>query len=107
MSGAIEVASDVIAGSAALAGLILVYLGALSSNYGSYDAAARNSVRGRFQVRAWLAFVGFIVTILAAAFALFAKWLHIECLAVASIIALVIALLWSAWIALATVREIK
>ena len=107
MSSAIEIASDVIAASAALAGLILVYLGTLSASYGSYDAQARNSVKGRFQIRAWLAFVGFVVTILANAFALFGKWFHIECMAISSVIAFILALLWSAWVALATVREIK
>jgi hypothetical protein len=107
MAEAIEVASDVVAGSAALAGLILVYLGALSSSYASFDAQQRPSVRGRYQTRAWLAFVGFVIAILAAAFALIGKWQHVGCLAAAAIVLLIIALVWSAWIALATVREIR
>ena len=52
MVDAMEVASDVTAGATVLAGLILVYLGALSSSFGTYDAQQKSSVRGRYQMRA-------------------------------------------------------
>jgi hypothetical protein len=55
------------AAAAALAGLLLVFLGAISTTFDGYERQEQGAVRGRYQRRAWLAFVGFIFAILAAA----------------------------------------
>jgi hypothetical protein len=53
---AVEVSGDVVSASTALAGLILVFLGATSTSYDSYQATERGAVRSRYQRRAWFAF---------------------------------------------------
>jgi hypothetical protein len=91
----------------ALAGLILVYIGIVVNTYGSYDAAEQRTVRGRLQTRAWLALVGFVLALLAAGVMLVGKWIKSECAADASIVLLLIAFAWTAFVGVATVREIK
>jgi uncharacterized membrane protein len=54
----------------ALAGLILVFLGAISASFASYHKQEQAAVRARFQTRAWIAFVGFTLALLSAALAL-------------------------------------
>ena len=54
-----SLSGDIIGSGVALAGLILVFLGAISTSFNSYQKQEQNSVRGRYQKRAWFAFVGF------------------------------------------------
>lgn len=107
MNSATEVASDLVQATGALAGLILVYIGAVVAGFDSYDAQQQKSIKGRYQLRAWLAFVGFVISLLSCCAAIFGKWLKIECLAVAAIVLAVIGFLWVIVVAVATVREIK
>jgi hypothetical protein len=106
MDRALEVAGDVAAAGAALAGLILVYLGAVVASYASFDATAQKTVRARHQGRAWFAFAGLTLCLLSVSLALFAKWLAIGCMAVAALIILALALAWVLATAVLTIREI-
>jgi hypothetical protein len=72
--GALPLAGDIIAASAALAGFILVYLSALATGYASFDRAARNAVRASFRIRAWFAFAGILSSVSACATGAIAKW---------------------------------
>jgi uncharacterized membrane protein YiaA len=104
---AVEVSGDVVSASTALAGLILVFLGATSTSYDSYQATERGAVRSRYQRRAWFAFTGFALALLSVLLALIGKWLHQECAAVAAMVIFVVALFWTLLAAVFSVREIK
>lgn len=103
----ISVAGEVASAATALAGLILVYLGSISASYGSYDHTQKGAVRVSHQRRAWLAFVGFIISLLAAIFAVLSKWLPCETLADVAVITLFLAFISAAISALVTVMEIN
>jgi ABC-type dipeptide/oligopeptide/nickel transport system permease subunit len=92
MPGAIEVGGDVSAAAAALAGLLLVFIGAISTTFDGYERQEQGTVRSRYQRRTWFAFAGFLFAILAAAAGIAAKAFHQECVAVAGMVCLVIAL---------------
>jgi hypothetical protein len=71
---ATDVSSDVIAAAATLAGLILVFLGATSTGYESYDLMLRNrTIRARFQWCGWFAFAGFALALCATLLAILGK----------------------------------
>lgn len=81
MNKAHEIAGDILAAATALAGLLLVFMGAVSTAYDSYEAQQKSAVLSQFRWRAWLAFAGFILSLLAAIFALAAKWFDCSALA--------------------------
>lgn len=103
----ISVAGEVAGAATALAGLILVYLGSISASYGSYDFTQKGAVRASHRRRAWFAFFGFIISLLAAVFAILSKWLPCETLADIAVIALFLAFASAAISALASVLEIS
>jgi uncharacterized membrane protein YhaH (DUF805 family) len=107
MPGAIEVGGDVSAAAVALAGLLLVFLGSISTTYDSYAKQEQGAVRGRYQRRAWLAFGGFAFAILATAFGIAGKVFHQECSAIAGIGCLAVALAVSLLAALFSAMEIR
>jgi hypothetical protein len=107
MAGAIEVGGDVSAAAVALAGLLLVFLGYLSTTFDSYARQEQGAVRARYQRRAWLAFAGFTFAILATAFGIAGKLFHQECLAIVGITCLAIALVVSLLAALFSAMEIR
>lgn len=107
MPSAVGVMGEVASAAASLAGLILVFIGALGASYGSYDRTAQKSVRGGFQRRAWIAFIGFLLCLSAVALALSAKWLSCQPVALAASGVLTLALAWVIYTALSAVREIK
>ena len=102
----IEVGGDIAAAAAALAGLLLVFLGAMAVAYEGYQPQERNTIRGRYQRRAWLAFVEFVFAIVAAATGIAAKAFHQECAAIIGMTCLVVALIASLLVALFSVLEI-
>src|SRR6266536_5619741 len=77
----VGIAVDVVTGATALAGLVLVYLGSVASGFAGFLPEQQRTVRRRFQVRAWFAFVGMVLAILAAMLALIGKWLGNGCVA--------------------------
>lgn len=102
----IAVAGEIVTAATALAGLILVYLGSLATAYSAFEPQEQKSVQSRFQKRAWLAFTGMILALIAAALGVLGKWLPNECVADASMIILLITFAWGALIALLTVQEL-
>jgi hypothetical protein len=107
MTNAVEVAGDVAAVSSAVAGLTLVFVGAISASYDSYEKSEQSSIRSRYQRRAWFAFAGLALAILSTAMALFAKLLDLQCAAVAALASLFVALIFVLFAGLNTVREIR
>jgi hypothetical protein len=57
-------------GGTALAGLILVFLGALLTSFDGYGAEGQSAVRRKYQHRAWLALSGFVAALISATLAL-------------------------------------
>jgi hypothetical protein len=74
MASALDLSSDVSTASAALAGLLLVFMGSISASYQSIDPAIQSVVVGRYRLRIWFAFAGFALAIGATFFALLGKW---------------------------------
>lgn len=107
MPSAINVAGEVAGAAAALAGLILVFLGSVATAFDSFQKQEQNAVRARYQRRAWFTFVGFVLSLLVVALALVGKWLGSPCAALAAMVLLGIALGWVFVAALGIVREIK
>jgi hypothetical protein len=66
-------ASDIAAAATALAGLILVYLGAVAVRYETLDPKHQSAVRDDYRRHARIAFRGIVIALLAAIAALTAK----------------------------------
>ena len=101
------VSSEVVGSGTALAGLVLIYIGVLVSSYGSYQPQEQKAVRGKFQTRAWIAFVGFSLAILSAVLGVLGKWLGSACTGNASVIVLLVAFGWTVFATILTIREIS
>jgi uncharacterized membrane protein len=95
----VSAASDIADAATALAGLILVYLGAVAVRYETLDAKEQSSVRNVYRSHARRAFRGIVIALVAAIAALTAESLKSE--PYATIVAIVagIALLMSFYIA--------
>jgi hypothetical protein len=106
-AGVLSLTGDVIAAGAALAGLILVYLGSVATGYAGFDPAAHRTVRASFQRRAWFGVVGVVLAITASGAALFGKWLSNICLAGTSVVLLALALIWVVATAVLIALEVK
>jgi hypothetical protein len=105
---ALEVSGDIVAAATALAGLVLVFLGATSTSYESYPSIMKDTrVRARFRRRAWFGFTGFVLALLAVGLALIAKWLHCEWAANWALAFFAVALIWVSAAALLAVLGIK
>ena len=74
----VSVASDIAEAGTALAGLILVYLGAVSVRYETLDSKAQSSARDVYRSHAGRAFRGIVIALAAAVLALIAKSLKFE-----------------------------
>ena len=69
----VAISGDIAAAATALAGLILVYLGALAASYSAYNAEFQSAVRPYYRKHARFAFSGLVIGLIAAAMALFAE----------------------------------
>ncbi len=107
MAGAIEIAGDVASAAAAVAGLTLVFIGAISSSFDSYQKTEQATIRSRYQRRAWFAFVGFALTLLATSLALISKLFTFPCATIAALVILFVALIFVLFAGLFAVREIR
>jgi NAD/NADP transhydrogenase beta subunit len=103
----VSVTDDVVAGTTALAGLILVYLGNVASGLASFEEDERGAVRATYRFRAWFAFAGMVIAIVSTMLAITAKWSNSACIAVWAIVLLFLALFWGIALAFLTAREIK
>jgi hypothetical protein len=74
----VSVASDIAEAGTGLAGLILVYLGAVAVRYETLDSKAQASARDVYRRHARRAFRGIVIALGAAAGALIAKLLNLE-----------------------------
>ena len=74
----VSVASEIAETGTALAGLILVYLGAVAVRYETLDSKAQSSARDFYRRHARRAFRGIVIALGAAAGALMAKLLNLE-----------------------------
>src|SRR4051812_30184531 len=99
MVNPLDLASDVISGGAAFAGLIIVYLGGIAAGYDSYSAPQKSSVRAFYRRRAWLACVGVCIAILAAFCGLLGKWWANGFLVQFGAFCLLLALVFGVWTA--------
>ncbi|HZR62861.1 MAG TPA: hypothetical protein VFA80_18100 [Xanthobacteraceae bacterium] len=105
--GLLPLGGDVIAAGTVLAGLILVYLGAVATEYASFQKTEQGAVRPVFMRRAWFAVLGIVFSIAAAGLAVLGKWLALSCVVGTAAILLALALVWSVVIALLLAAEIK
>jgi hypothetical protein len=69
-----EIAGDLAAAATALAGLMLVFMGAVSTAFDAYSTEQQDAVRSRYRWRIWLAFAGFLTSLASATLALVGKW---------------------------------
>jgi uncharacterized membrane protein len=74
----VSLASDIVGAATALAGLILVYLGAAAVRYESLDPKDQSAVRDVYRRHAARAFRGIVIALLAAVAALLSKSLKSE-----------------------------
>lgn len=103
----IELADDVIAGSTAFAGLIIVYVGSVTSAYSTYTKQEQRSVRSLFRRKATIGCIGVAVAAISAASALLGKWSSCNGLVGFGAILMIVTLLWGVWTAVDAVRGIK
>jgi hypothetical protein len=102
-----NILGQLFAGGTALAGLVLVFMGSILTAYDSFDATAKRSVRAKYQKRAWIAFLGFIAALVAAAAGMVGLifgptlWLSL------GIVALVASGILLVFMALLSVREVS
>jgi hypothetical protein len=75
VASATEIGGDVVAAGAAIAGLMLVYMGALSASFSRYRATEKRTVQRSFARRMWFAFGGLALNVAAIPFGLAAKGL--------------------------------
>lgn len=107
MASAITIAGDIAGAATALAGLLLVFIGAVTSAFDSFEPAAQSTVRGTFRWRGWLALVGFFFALGAAGLSLAGKWNNSYCLVVSATVLLGLSLLVAAVAAVISVLDIK
>jgi hypothetical protein len=103
----VSASGEVVTAGTALAGLILIYIGSLVTSYGSYQPQEQKSVRLRFLGRAWIAFVGFFLALLAAGLGVLGKWLGNPWVGDASVWVLLAAFGWAVFATIQAIREIK
>ncbi len=99
-------AGDVASAATALGGLLLVFIGAVSSGYGSYDATQQTAVRLRFQIRGCLALAGFLLALSSAVLAISGKLADQSCLVVWAVGCLAFAFLLVSAAAVVTVLDL-
>lgn len=103
----VDVASEVVSAATAMAGLVLVYLGALATGYGAFQPQERKTVRPAYYRRAWVAFGCMIAAVASAFLGLLAKWVPSEGCGDAAVVLLVACFGAGIWIAYETAKEIK
>jgi hypothetical protein len=102
----VSIAGEVVTAATALAGLILVYLGSLASDYASYQPQEKKTVKPKIQKRALVSFVGLIISLSSAFLGVIGKWIPSENVSDVSTMLLLVAFAWGAWIAYMTFAEI-
>lgn len=105
--GGNHIAGDVASAASAVAGLTLVFIGAIASSFDSYQKTEQAKIRSRYQRRAWFVFAGFALTLLATSLALISKLLSLPCATIAALVILFVALIFVLFAGFFAVREIR
>jgi putative flippase GtrA len=103
----VSVAGDVASAGAALAGLVLVFLGHTAGTFENYNPKDRPKVKDRFQKRGLLAFTGFLASLLACLLALIGKWQSHDATILAAIAFLIAAFVIVIFVALHTLMGLR
>jgi hypothetical protein len=103
----LAVSGEVVTAGTALAGLILIYIGSLVAAFGAYQPQEQKANKLRFLARAWIAFVGLLLALLAAALAVIGKWIDSACTGNVSVWVLLAAFGWGVFATVQAIREIK
>lgn len=107
MTSPLELTTDVITAGAALAGLLLVFMGNIAAAFDGYEKQEQHAVRVKYQHRLWVAFAGFALAIAATIFALIGKWALSEYVSFLGLVLLLVALGWVIFVALRAVLDVK
>ena len=86
---------------------MLVFIGSVASGYDSYETASKAAVRNRYRRRAWLALIGFFLSLGSALTALIVRWFGLDWFVYASVVLLASALILASIAALQMVGDIK
>lgn len=107
MPDALGMAGDIIQGGAALAGLMIVFVGNAVAGFSTYSREQQNAVRAQYRQRAWFGFWGALLALLAAILAVISKWNGLNGVAIAAGFLLLAAFAWAGVCVWATAGEIK
>ena len=99
-------ADKLLSGGTALAGLLLVFLGAVATGFDAYPAPAGRTVVSKYRRRAVTAAVGFAFSMLAAFVGLLSNWLP-RALQIVGLASLLVSFGVAAWLAYLTIQDIK
>ena len=103
----VAASGEVVTVGTALAGLILIYIGGLVTALSEYQEYEHKAVRVRFIRRAWIAFVGFALALVAGALGVMGKWLTNPTLGNASVWVLLAGFVYAVIATIQAIREIK
>lgn len=102
----LAVSGEVATAGTALAGLIIIYIGALATAFEARNPGGeRNAVRLKFLARAWLAFVGFMFAASSALLSVVGKWITSPCASNVSVWLLLLAFVAAVFATVQTIRE--
>lgn len=104
----VSASGEVVTAGTALAGLILIYIGSVATAFEARQPGGeRNAVKLVFLTRAWLAFVGFVLALLASGLAIIGKWIGSPCTGNVSVWVLLAAFVWAVFAVVQVIRGIK
>jgi hypothetical protein len=108
MNGAavLAAAGDIASASTALAGLLLVFIGASITAFNSYETVAKDAVRKRFQVRVGWATAGFFAALLSSAGALVSKVASLDVVACIAAVLLLVSFVATGLVAVVTITDL-
>ena len=104
---ALKMADAIVGASSATAGLLLVFLGSVTSSYELYRPTDKKAVRKKYQERGLVAWLGLIIAFASAVLGLLAQWMTAANLAVAAFLLLTVSLLFVLYAAYLSLSEIK
>jgi hypothetical protein len=105
---ALDIADAVVGAATATAGLVLVFLGAVSASYERYlPQERRPALKARYRLRGGVAFAGLILAVASAVFGLIAKWMQASSLTVAAFGLLTVSLGFVLYAAYLSLSEIE
>lgn len=103
----IDLAGNIGTAAAALAGLLLVFLAAVSTSFHSYDPEDKPAVRDKYHGRALLALIGFFLALAAVPISIWGKAIGSALVVSISAISLIFALIMISIAAVRLVKDIK